>query len=413
MPVNTEEWGSALKLLRMVSSIQEENARISMVSGRDFSPFTEGMIHLDENMASYILAFLLNPSASHGQGIFFLKIFLNLLNIPDAMVLRRADVRSVEREKVTFGLERKRRLDIFIDCGGFCLGVENKLGASDQPLQARDYLEWLRLASRGRPFYLLYLTPLGSMPEPWSLPPEALESFKGCFITLAWPDLISAFQESASFLPARIRYFANDFCEALKRLKLGERSMKEDEIARGLASLTETAQLKAAHAVYKSYERAAELILFGWARRLKDMLTPLPHCSISVSEEYDHINKELDYLTISYDDLYVSARIMRLGYDFYGVPAWDLLWGEVVHTWDDGMAEPQNQEWLNFLTRGFEKRDLRGNMLNINRIGNPLDPLLLDRARKSSPLYLYNEIMASCSQIERLAEEFRRGQGRI
>ena len=115
-------------------------------------------LRTDELGLSRIIADLLNPKASHGQGPLFLRTLLSELDIemtgsdPDL-----ADARVfVERQ-----IENQRRIDIYVQIPGangtFCLAIENKPYAGDQENQVKDYLEHLRGKHDDR-FLLIYLS---------------------------------------------------------------------------------------------------------------------------------------------------------------------------------------------------------------------------------------------------------------
>jgi hypothetical protein len=105
----------------------------------DFNPWD--FVDFDELKISKILAWLLTPSQTHGQGGLFLKLFLGRLGLrwPDETI---ADA-AVIVEAPAHG-ERRRRIDVLVASDGRAVGIENKLwGAGDQEDQVRDYLEHL------------------------------------------------------------------------------------------------------------------------------------------------------------------------------------------------------------------------------------------------------------------------------
>lgn len=123
----------------------------------------------DELGLSRIVADLLNPEGKHGQGASFLKLLLDGCDMKTAS----PEARTVEVE-VEKAIKDNRRLDICVRIGGFCLAIENKPYAGDQPNQIRDYLEWLR-AERFEKYALIYLSPSGEPPSPESVKPGDLE----------------------------------------------------------------------------------------------------------------------------------------------------------------------------------------------------------------------------------------------
>ena len=122
-------------------------------------------IEPDENRLSDVLAFLLDPKDSHGQGDIFLRsMFEQLGLVADAKRIQDATVR---REAATHNiLNSRRRMDIVVDAGAW-LAIENKVDSPEQPEQVKDYLEHLHYYTRRSSVEaaLIYLSPNGRPPE--------------------------------------------------------------------------------------------------------------------------------------------------------------------------------------------------------------------------------------------------------
>ena len=136
-------------------------------------------LRTDELGLSRIIANLLDPEGSHGQGPLFLRTLLTQLNVePSGTDL------NLERARVTVEqqIENRRRIDIYVQIsqGGqpFCLAMENKPDAGDQKNQVKDYLEHLG-REYGKRFVLIYLSGDGQGPSEWSLPRAELEQWRG------------------------------------------------------------------------------------------------------------------------------------------------------------------------------------------------------------------------------------------
>lgn len=123
------------------------------------------LIEPDENKLSDILADLLNPRGSHGQGDQFLRLLLQQLDLgSDTEVTRDA---TVQREAPTHGIQKyRRRMDVLVEAG-VLLAIENKKDSPEQTYQVKDYLEHLRYCTQRSPRrgILIYLTPDGRRPE--------------------------------------------------------------------------------------------------------------------------------------------------------------------------------------------------------------------------------------------------------
>ena len=147
-------------------------------------------LRTDELGLSRIVADLLDPQATHGQGVFFLRKFLLALKQsmpfdPDA-VLDPSRV-SVELEQV---ITADRRIDIVVQIADgssrYALAIENKPYAGDQKHQVRDYLRFLR-GEYGQNFLLIYLSPTGEGPSEWSISRQQLHvNWTGRFAILPY-----------------------------------------------------------------------------------------------------------------------------------------------------------------------------------------------------------------------------------
>src|SRR4051812_36234492 len=94
----------------------------------DFNVFD--FIAPDELRLSAILAWLLDPAGSHGQGALFLAEFLREIGLPwldEDLALARVAVEA--------GTDVGRRIDVLVRLPGAVLAIENKPFAADQPRQ--------------------------------------------------------------------------------------------------------------------------------------------------------------------------------------------------------------------------------------------------------------------------------------
>ncbi len=125
-----------------------------------FSPFE--FIDIREMKVSQIIAWLLDPGASHGQRGLFLEKFLTVLefNETDANT-EKASVRC--EESTSTG-----RFDIFIELTAAMIIVENKIGAPDGNEQLEKYFRYLDGYKKHK-IMLVYLTSDGRKPNFQSL----------------------------------------------------------------------------------------------------------------------------------------------------------------------------------------------------------------------------------------------------
>jgi hypothetical protein len=122
----------------------------------DFNVFD--FIAPSENILSDIVASLLNPDGSHGQGSLFLEILL--ARVRPEMPLPFGRVR-VAREALTYSIPRnRRRIDIFVSLPEFVLAIETKKFTGEGQEQISDYADHLCNISGDR-FCLIFLTRTG------------------------------------------------------------------------------------------------------------------------------------------------------------------------------------------------------------------------------------------------------------
>ena len=126
----------------------------------------------DEMRLSNIIADLLDPKGSHGQGELFLKIFLSLINEKlgteqkSPLALDRLNETLLTLESVTtYNIEsNRRRIDILLVNPKWVLAIENKPWAYEQDKQLEDYQEHLNNKYDDLPKYMLYLSGDNSPP---------------------------------------------------------------------------------------------------------------------------------------------------------------------------------------------------------------------------------------------------------
>ena len=143
----------------------------------------------DESGLSRIIGDLLNPKASHGQGVLFLQTLLSLerlKNTQDWPDLAMSQILVKDERETTVG----RRIDISVHIGGtdgkpYCLAIENKPYADDQENQVKDYLEYLR-REYGERFLLIYISPTGEGPSEWSIHKTELDEWKDHFAIMPY-----------------------------------------------------------------------------------------------------------------------------------------------------------------------------------------------------------------------------------
>ena len=135
---------------------------------------------------SKLIADLLDPKASHGQGSLFLETFFQMV-VPDP---RDANLDfSSAQITVEKMIDKGRRIDIFMripgEKSGFCLAFENKPYAEDQQDQVKDYLTFLS-GLQAENFLLIYLSPRGNLPSESIISSKELEKWVGKFAAMPY-----------------------------------------------------------------------------------------------------------------------------------------------------------------------------------------------------------------------------------
>jgi len=175
----------SLHLLSLAKTIRHYEEALTRASGERFNLFNILHVgHYEVRTHSPMLAELLNPKGSHGQGTVFLKHFLAELNIHDFA----AESARVETEvSIPLG-----RLDIVITDGNHrSIFIENKIYAVLQDKQLERYHEHNPKAN------LLFLTLNCEDPSDWATNTAyKTESFKKVFQKLSYKTNIVRWLES-------------------------------------------------------------------------------------------------------------------------------------------------------------------------------------------------------------------------
>ena len=116
---------------------------------------------INENRLSGIFADLLRPNGTHGQGVAFLRLFLQEIDLGGKPDIRRLEAYGpLEQCSVVTEFSIKGgRVDIVLKLGKMWIGVENKPWTVEREKQLQDYLEYLQGNDKGA--CVLYLSGSG------------------------------------------------------------------------------------------------------------------------------------------------------------------------------------------------------------------------------------------------------------
>ncbi len=157
---STKQIDQAMTLISLARTLNHYESLLTEASGEHFNFFNIlGVGHLEARTHTPILAELLNPSGSHGQGPQFLNIFLTRMGLKE---LASDDTCEVLVEHYIGPLTETTggRIDILIKTKNNWIIIENKIYAD---LQENQLLRYQNYAPNA---HLLYLTLSGEDPLP-------------------------------------------------------------------------------------------------------------------------------------------------------------------------------------------------------------------------------------------------------
>lgn len=253
-----------LSLLRKLSK-QMEGKRLEVNMADRFNPFR--FFRKDELGLSAILAFLLDPKETHGQGDLFLNSFLEKLNLHHFLAYDQVDVIV---EKTT---ENNRRHDIFIrgilnDKIQWVLSIENKLNwAKDQDKQIEDYLADLISYEVGNNYFILYLPVNYCNPSKDSIDEKEWEHKVESGNAKVWDqNIVIDWLNNVEITNREVKSFIKFFVKHLKERVMGENkdySLLVNEMAK------ETNMLNLALDIIRSKDEFLKIIASEFKSNLK------------------------------------------------------------------------------------------------------------------------------------------------
>lgn len=168
-----------------LEALAETRRHLAPQMAPDFSIFR--FMRSDEYGLSAVLADLLNPEGTHGQGPVFLDAFIAMTGscAPWASGPHAWHVTTEERAN------DRRRIDIHLASAGGLIGIENKPWAPDGNLQLSDYADYLAGMAAGRKWLLVYLC--NNDPDPLSISTEKRQTLaaQGNFLRVDYTQLTS------------------------------------------------------------------------------------------------------------------------------------------------------------------------------------------------------------------------------
>ena len=250
----------------------------------------------DELGLSRIIADLLDPKGSHGQGVLFLRAFLEKLEgwkehrqWPD---LDRGKI-SVHPEWTT---DQRRHIDVVVRIEGadqkaHGLAFENKpYDKEGQKNQVKDYLGSLKKEYSER-FLLVYLPPTGEGPPESSIPKDELKKWESHFAIMPyvrgqeeWADGFDEYRLPHSLADwlgecrrncevDRLRWFLRDM-ETFCQRRFGGQAMSGDCETKAVKEFVgeDPDKLRTAEAVYKAWPDIKKEVCGRFLERLSEAI---------------------------------------------------------------------------------------------------------------------------------------------
>lgn len=214
---------SLISINQVIENFRLQREKNELYDSNRFNPFQ--FLQTDEMGLSKILAFLLDPTETHGQGDLFLNSFLKFIGKHQFLAYQKI---NIYREKITKETTKEnRRHDIFIEGLldnkiAWVISIENKLqGAIDQPDQMHDYAKDLKNYV-SESYFLIYLPIFSDNPPEESISEEewaTLMSDKKAMVLSA--SMIIQWLDNTVIIAPAVKQFCNNFKKFLSEDIMG------------------------------------------------------------------------------------------------------------------------------------------------------------------------------------------------
>ncbi|GAA6941778.1 hypothetical protein AOH328_09180 [Helicobacter pylori] len=214
---------SLISINQVIENFRLQREKNELYDSNRFNPFQ--FLRTDEMGLSKILAFLLDPTETHGQGDLFLNSFLKFIGKHQFLAYQKV---NIYREKITKETTKEnRRHDIFIEGLldnkiAWVISIENKLqGAVDREEQMNDYaIDLKNYVSES--YFLIYLPIFNNNPPEISISEEEWTKLmtKKKAMVLSASMLIKWLDNTLIIAPA-VKQFCNDFKKFLSEDIMG------------------------------------------------------------------------------------------------------------------------------------------------------------------------------------------------
>ena len=323
---------SLISINQVIENFRVQREKNELYDSNRFNPFQ--FLQTDEMGLSKILAFLLDPTETHGQGDLFLNSFLKFINKHQFLAYQKVNIylekiTKEENDEITNETTNKNgRHDIFIEGildnkRSWVISIENKLqGAIDQPKQMHTYDKDLKNYVSDS-YFLIYLPIFSNNPPEKSISEDEwaeLMSNKKAMV-LSASMLIQWLDNTVIIAPA-VKQFCNDFKKFLSEDIMGN-TQNSNELIECL--INNDKALFSALTVLETRETLYEKLMAMLVEQLKirfNWYTKLININFECGED-ESFNKKGYGLYIGNDDFGVCIYFNKKGLSdaYYGVYA--------------------------------------------------------------------------------------------
>ncbi|OQA03662.1 MAG: hypothetical protein BWY69_00300 [Planctomycetes bacterium ADurb.Bin401] len=212
-------------LLPLLDEKRKYEEQDALLNAPRFNVYRILNIHRKEAIThTPMIAELLDPAGSHGQGSLFLKTFINYLTekagFPKQLDFKNWLVES-ERQIPPYG-----RLDIVISSKSCLIAIENKIDSDEQSDQLDRYDQWLKTRTNYPNRYLIFLTPTGHAPKSYKQSPKSTPLIKLAYHSSAHPNLCDIFSQTLDEIkPAKVCETLRQYIDLIKTIHLKSRGL--------------------------------------------------------------------------------------------------------------------------------------------------------------------------------------------
>ena len=334
---------SLISINQVIENFREQREKNELYDSNRFNPFQ--FLQTDEMGLSKILAFLLDPMETHGQGDLFLNSFLKFIGKHQFLAYQKI---NVYREKITKKTTKEnRRHDIFIEGLldnkiAWVISIENKLqGAVDQPDQMHDYAKDLKNYV-SESYFLIYLPIFSDNPPEESISEEewaTLMSNKKAMVLSA--SMIIQWLDNTIIIAPAVKQFCNNFKKFLSEDIMGN-TQNSNELIECL--INNDKALFSALTVLETRETLYKKLMAMLVEQLKirfNRYTKLININFECGDD-GSFNKKGYGLYIGNDDFGVCIYFCKsgLGAAYYGIYAnHDNLFNNMIKIFHDFIIE--------------------------------------------------------------------------